>query len=56
MTEKGINDLKYLRDAILNGTANIEGCLLQARKYLRIIETAIKLYSEDIKKEVRKNE
>jgi len=56
MTDKGINDLKFLRDAVLNGTANVEGCLLQARKYLRNIEVAIKLYSEDVKKEVKKDE
>jgi len=56
ISNKSINDLKFLRDAVLNGTASIEGCLLQARKYLRGIETAIKLYSEDVKKEVKKDE
>ena len=48
MTDQEKKDLRYLQDAILNGTTGIEGCLREARKYMKAMETAIKAYSEEM--------
>ncbi|RLF65652.1 MAG: hypothetical protein DRN30_03580 [Thermoplasmata archaeon] len=46
MTNQEKKDLKYLRDAVLNGTTGVEGCLTEARKFLKTMEIAINAYSE----------
>ncbi|MHA1749006.1 MAG: hypothetical protein ACTSYF_10255 [Promethearchaeota archaeon] len=56
MTNQEKKDLKYLRDAILNGTTSIEGCLTEARKYLRAMENAINAYSKDMKTNTKKGD
>jgi len=48
MTEQELKDLKYLQQAIRNGTTAIEGCMREARKYLQSIEVAITAYSEEL--------
>jgi len=48
MTEQEIKDLKYLQAAIRNGTTCIEGCMAEARKYLRAMEAAVTAYSEGL--------
>lgn len=48
MTEQEAKDLKYLQAAIRNGMASVEGCWVEARKYLRAMEIAITVYSEGL--------
>jgi len=49
MTSQEEINLNCLREAILNGTASVEGCWVQARKYLKGMEVAINAYTEDMK-------
>jgi len=48
MTEQELKDLKYLWHAVRNATTAIEGCMREVRQYLRLIETAVTAYSEEL--------
>ena len=49
MVDQKINDLEYLRDCLLNGTTNIEGCLKHIEEQVRYMTESVRIYKRDLK-------